>query len=239
MTEQIPRHVGIIMDGNTRWAKAHGFSDSLEGHKAGADMVEKIVAHAAKRGVEILTVYAMSSENFTGRAKREVKGLIALTAWVLKHKFNSLKDNGVALDFWGELKILPASLRRLISKVVAQLKRNNRIKLNVALNYGGRSEIVKVVQQLLAKGIPPAEVNEKLIAEHLYSKDCPDPDLIIRTGGNLRISNFLLWQCTYSELYFTNTLWPDFGEAEFDRALADYAERKRTFGVTHAVDLAS
>lgn len=237
--KNLPRHVGIIMDGNRRWAFKEGKKDYMAGHEKGADVLDEIVEHAARRGVEELTVYALSTENLTGRTKSEVKDLLTLIKIVLKRKMKMMKENGVRLHFLGELKALPTSLRKLCKYSVGILKKNNRIKLNVALNYGGRDDIINAFKRMIEKGVKAKEINEELVSKNLYTGNSPDPDMIIRTGGNLRLSNFLIWQATYSELYFTDTLWPDFSPKEFDRALLEYANRKRTFGKDHALEAVS
>lgn len=231
----IPKHVGIIMDGNRRWAYKKGSKDYMLGHKKGAENLDNIVKHAVDLGIEELTVYAFSTENM-GRAKREVKDILALIKLVLKNKMKMMRQNGVRIQFLGELKALPSSLRKLCNYAIKILKKNHRIKLNIALNYGGRDEIINAFKKMISKGVRASEINEALVSQNLYTGNSPDPDLIIRTGGNLRLSNFLVWQSTYSELYFTDTLWPDFNEVEFDKALAEYANRKRTFGKAHALE---
>lgn len=225
----VPEHIGFIMDGNRRWAKSKGLP-TQKGHQAGGEALARILEECAKRGVKTVTVYALSTENLQKRMKSEIKGIFnLLTNWVTK-KQNHLKERGVSLQFFGQLHQLPTSLQRKLTKITNVLKKNERIKLNVLLNYGGRAEIVETIQKLIQDGIPANQINEKLISQNLYTKDLPDPDLIIRTGGQKRISNFLIWQASYSELYFTDTLWPDFGPTQLDTALQDYANRSRRFG---------
>lgn len=227
--EIIPRHVGIIMDGNRRWARRQGLKD-IEGHRAGADNLAKIVDSAAALGVEMLTVYALSTENLTHRGKVEVAQLLALIREAVGRHIREMQKRGVSVAFIGELNALPMTIQHALAKVKKVIVKNERIKVNIALNYGGRAEIVQAVKQLLKDGIKPTEVDEEKLAEKLYTKNGHDPDLIIRTGGQVRISNFLLWQSSYSEFYFTDTLWPDFDRDEFLKALRDYQKRKRNFG---------
>lgn len=236
--QSIPRHVAIIMDGNRRWAHNHGNKDYMAGHERGAEMLDRIIRYAADRGVEELTVYALSTENFTGRARNEVKDILSLIKFVLKKKMKMMRDNGVRIQFLGEIKVLPVSLRKLCRYAINILKKNHRIKLNVALNYGGRNELVDAFQKMTEKGIKARDINEEMISKNLYTNESPDPDFLIRTGGNFRLSNFLIWQSSYSELYFTDTLWPDFNEKEFSKALVEYASRKRTFGKEHVLETA-
>jgi undecaprenyl diphosphate synthase len=222
-------HIGFIMDGNRRWAEQRGLS-STQGHAAGAKALEEIIEACAKHGVSTITVYALSTENLQKRLQKELAGIFKLMGQWITKKHKHLQKHGIGLHFFGRLNELPQSLQRKIHKVNQVVKHNERIKLNVMLNYGGRSEIVDAVKHLIQDGVPAAKVNETLISQKLSTKDCPDPDLIIRTGGQKRISNFLIWQSSYAELYFTDVLWPDFNEAELKKALADYASRTRRFG---------
>lgn len=225
----VPKHIGIIMDGNRRWARARGLKD-IEGHRAGADNLSKITDLAADLGIQTLTVYALSTENLTHRTKVEVAQLLALIKEAVERHLREMQKRGVMVSFIGEINALPFTVRRAIHRCLKVVVKNERIKVNIALNYGGRREIVQAVKNLIKDGIKPTEVDENAIAEKLYTKNVLDPDLIIRTGGEIRISNFLLWQSSYSEFYFTDTLWPDFGEKEFRKALKEYQRRKRNFG---------
>lgn len=227
--EIIPKHVGIIMDGNRRWARARGMKD-IEGHRAGADNLSKITDIAAELGIQTLTVYALSTENLTHRTRVEVAQLLALIKEAVSRHLRDMQKKGVKVAFIGEINSLPATVRRAIERCLKVVVKNERIKVNIALNYGGRREIVQAVQSLIKDGIKPTEVDEEELAKRLYTKNGHDPDLIIRTGGQVRISNFLLWQSSYSEFYFTDTLWPDFDRAEFIKALRVYQNRKRNFG---------
>lgn len=225
----VPKHIGIIMDGNRRWAKRRDLS-VFDGHKAGLENLAEIVDACADRGVEVVTVYAFSTENFKNRGAKEVADLFELLVKGLAREMSRMKKMGVRLDFLGQLKGLPGRVQKNMREAVAILKHNERIKCNVMFNYGGRSEIVDAIQEIVREGKSAKEINEALINEHLYTRGLPDPDLIIRTGGELRLSNFLIWQMSYSELYFTKTLWPDFNEACLDEALAEYEQRTRRFG---------
>ena len=227
--EAIPKHIGIIMDGNRRWAKQRGLT-TAQGHRAGFDALMKIVEAAARQGVTTITIYAFSTENFKKRSAGEIADLFELLISGLGREANRLKENGVRIDFLGELFKLPGRLQRNIRKAVTLLKDNERIKCNILFNYGGRTEIVHAIREIVASGKTAKEINEELVSKHLYTAGQPDPDLIIRTGGESRLSNFLIWQMSYSELYFTDTLWPDFDEKALELALAEYARRSRRFG---------
>jgi len=226
---QIPKHIGIIMDGNRRWAKERGLTAS-DGHAAGAENLTRIVEACAKRGVETVTIYAFSTENFKKRSQKEIATLFELLGIWLQRKSKEMKKNGVKLAFLGDLTKLPDRLQQKIGHAVDVLKTNERIKCNILMNYGGRPELVNAFKEIVKNGITADEINEELIEQHLYTKGQSDPDLMIRTGGEMRVSNFLIWQLSYSELYFTNTFWPAFDEGELDKALLDYAGRQRRFG---------
>src|SRR3989339_1373869 len=225
----IPKHIGIIMDGNRRWAKERGLSAG-DGHAAGAENLSKIIEACAKRGVETVTIYAFSTENFKKRSRKEIATLFGLVGIWLQRKSEEMKERGVCLAFLGDLTKLPERLQHKINHAVDVMKDNERIKCNVLMNYGGRPELVNAFKEIVNKGISADEINEELIEQHLYTKGQSDPDLMIRTGGEMRVSNFLIWQLSYSELYFTDTYWPDFNEAELDKALEEYARRERRLG---------
>ncbi len=229
MSQQIPKHIGIIMDGNRRWAKERGLTAS-EGHAAGAENLSKIIEACAERGIETVTIYAFSTENFKKRSAKEIATLFELLGIWIQRKAKMMKEKGVRLAFLGDLTKLPERLQEKIGHAVDVLKDNERIKCNILMNYGGRPELVRAFQEIVKTGINADEINEELIEQHLYTKGQKDPDLMIRTGGERRISNFLIWQLSYSELYFTDTYWPAFDEAELDKALLDYAGRQRRFG---------
>lgn len=225
----VPKHIGIIMDGNRRWAKQRGLS-AAEGHRAGFETLMSVIEWAARRGVSTITIYAFSTENFKKRSATEIADLFELVVTGLRRQTKRMKENGIRLNFLGELKRLPERIQRNMKDAVSALKDNERIKCNVMFNYGGRTEIVHAIRELIASGKSAKEINEELVSQHLYTAGQPDPELIIRTGGEMRLSNFLLWQMSYSELYFTDALWPDFDEKCFDAALEEYARRTRRFG---------
>ena len=222
---KIPHHVGIIMDGNGRWATARG-KDRSYGHKIGSSNFYKIVEHEFNSGVYALTLYAFSSENWA-RPKKEVDELMKLLKLYIQKFYKKLVGSGIRLIVAGDKSALSPDLVKEIEKVEQATKNNAEHILNIALNYGGRQEIVNAVNKLINDG---KSVTVDGITEYLYTKDSGDPDLIIRTGGEKRLSNFLLYQGAYSELYFTDALWPDFDEIEFDKALEEFSKRKRRFG---------
>lgn len=223
----IPRHIAIVMDGNGRWAKKR-FLPRLAGHKQGVEALRNCVRHCIARGVRVLTVFAFSSENWN-RPEEEVSGLMSLLAGALGREVPSLHKEGVQLHFVGERESLSDKVKTGFAQAEALTANNERLVLNVCFNYGGRSDIVQAAARLAQQG--------QMITEHTLNAamgmaHVPDPDLLIRTGGEFRISNFLLWQAAYSELYFSPALWPDFGASELDAAIADYARRERRFGQT-------
>lgn len=228
----VPRHVAVIMDGNGRWAKQRG-RPRLFGHRAGADSLRAILRACRDRGVEYLTVYAFSTENWV-RPQDEVSGLMALLKTFLKKDEHELHENQVRLRVTGRLQDLPKAVRGELERVMESTKRYEKGHLILALSYGGRAEIADAVRAIAADvqagRLAPEAMNEKTIAARLYLPDVPDPDLMIRTSGELRLSNFLLWELSYSEFYFTETLWPDFREADFAKALDEYARRQRRYG---------
>lgn len=221
-----PRHVAIIMDGNGRWAKARGLP-RLAGHRAGAESVRAVVRAAATCGVSTLTLYAFSTENWA-RPASEVRGLMRLLVMSLKREVRALDAHGVRLKAVGRLEALPADVRRQLQRCEAELESHRRLTLVLALNYGGRQDILDAVNRLRALGKGP--VTEEMLAAHLSTAGMPDPDLMIRTSGEHRLSNFLLWQSAYAEMYFTPIFWPDFREPQFVDALKDFQSRHRRFG---------
>lgn len=225
-----PEHVAIIMDGNRRWAQNRGLK-SIKGHEKGVETLEAVMKYCVKRGVKTLTVYAFSTENWK-RTKEEVAYLLRLIVRFLRNKKDELFRNGISLRPIGEISDFPRFVQDTLRKTTEYLSSNKKQKLvlNIALSYGGRKEIVTAVQHMINDGMSAKDISEETIQKYLYTKSQKDPDLIIRTGGHVRLSNFLLWQSSYSELYFTNTLWPDFTEKEFDKALEDFYARKRNFG---------
>ncbi len=226
---KIPYHVAIIMDGNGRWAQSRGLP-RLAGHRAGTENIRRILKACAKYGIKILTLYAFSTENW-GRPNAEVKGIMRILEHTLDRELPELHKNGVQLRHIGRLEGISEKLKRRVREAIELTKDNDRIILNVAFNYGGRTEILDAVRRIVESGVDPDQVDEALFSQYLYTAGLPDPDLIIRTAGELRISNFLIWQSAYSEYYATPTYWPDFDEEELHRALLDYSRRERRFGL--------
>ena len=229
----LPTHVAVIMDGNGRWAKERGLP-RVEGHRNGVESVRAIVRAAGEVGVKYLTLYAFSVENWN-RPKDEVDTLMKYLARFLKNEIGELNRNNVKLAVIGQIYRLPEFVQQQLQKTMAALSKNNGLTLILALSYGGRQELVEATRVIAAKvkagTLDPAEITEQVISQHLYTHQYPDPDLLIRTSGELRVSNFLLWQISYAELVVTPTLWPDFRKAEFFSALEDYTRRHRRFGL--------
>jgi undecaprenyl diphosphate synthase len=226
--EALPRHVAIVMDGNRRWARRRGVSEG-EGHAAGVDAIRPIVERAGDVGVEALSIFAFSRENWS-RDREEVDTLFALMEAAIRREVPDLVRQGVRVRILGRLEELPASTRESILEAISLTAAGRRLTLNIAFNYSGHSEIVDAVRRGFADGLKAADIDEAAIGDRLYTADLPALDLLIRTGGEQRISNFLIWQAAYAELYFSDRLWPDFDPAEFDAALAEYARRSRRFG---------
>lgn len=229
LDNNIPQHIAIIMDGNRRWARIHKLAD-IKGHEKGAETLENIVDAAEKLGVKTITVYALSTENIKERAKREVIGLFNLMRKAYQSRLNKMIQKGVSVTILGEAHGLPDTIKNMINQIRKVYIKNESIKLNIALNYGSKKELVRAIKDIVKKGIDVKRINEQLIEKHLYTTGQPDPDLVIRTGGRSRLSNFLLWQTAYSEFYFTRTLWPDFDEKELRKAIDWYKSQKRNFG---------
>ena len=225
---QVPLHVAIIMDGNGRWARARGLP-RLAGHRAGSDNLRRVLEAATEFGIRYLTIYAFSTENWS-RPPDEVRGLLNILEDVIDRELQSLNKNGVQLRHIGRLERLSPELQAKVHQAVEMTQHNERLVLNIAWNYGGRDEIVEAVHRMMENGVPPDDVDEDLVSQYLYTAGIPDPDLIIRTSGELRASNFLIWQGAYSEWYVTPTYWPDFGRDELLEALWEYARRDRRFG---------
>lgn len=223
-----PRHIAIIMDGNGRWARRRGLP-RLAGHRAGTENIRRIVEGCVEEGIEILTIYAFSTENWS-RPRDEVEGLLGIVADVIDRETENLLRNGAQLRHIGRLEGLPEELRQKVLRAIERTRENNRLILNVAFNYGGRAEIVDAARRAMQAGLSPEELTEQRLASFLYTAGCPDPDLIIRTAGEMRLSNFLIWQAAYSEFYTTPTLWPDFGKQELRKAITAYGQRVRKFG---------
>lgn len=229
VSENIPEHIAIIMDGNRRWARLRGLPD-IKGHEKGSDTLEEIVETAAKMGIKAITVYALSTENITERAKREVGGLFKLILNGYQTKVKKMIQKGVTISILGEINGLPSSIRKIIEELKKVYIKNEAIKLNIALNYGGKKELIEAVKKIVREGIDIRKINEETIDKHLYTNGQKPPELVIRTGGRIRLSNFLLWQTAYSELYFTKVLWPDFSPNELKKAINWYQLQQRNFG---------
>jgi undecaprenyl diphosphate synthase len=225
---RVPRHIAIIMDGNGRWAKRRGLP-RLAGHRAGTENIRRIVRECADQGVGYLTLYAFSTENWS-RPSLEVDGLMRILGEFIDRETRSLHEEKVQIRHLGRLDGISEVLRRKIRSAVELTRDNERLTLAVALNYGGRGDIVDAVRDLVAQGLPPDAIDEQQISEHLSTRGMPDPDLIIRTSGEWRLSNFLIWQAAYSEYWTTPIFWPDFGPDQLRQAINDYGQRERRFG---------
>lgn len=225
MEKQVPKHIAIIMDGNGRWAKKRGLPRTF-GHKEGAAALRKIITHAAEIGVKYLTVYAFSTENWK-RSQEEVNALMFLFKSYIKNEEKNIMENNIRFMVSGRKENVSESLLEAIDKLQDKSKNNTGLTFNIAFNYGGRAEIIDAVNKILKSG--KESIDEEEFSKYLYN-DIPDPELLIRTSGELRISNFLLWQIAYSEIYITDTLWPDFDERELDIAIESYMKRDRRFG---------
>ncbi len=230
--QKVPQHIAIIMDGNGRWATKKGLPRTY-GHKRGVNVLKEILKASKKLGCKVLTVYAFSTENWT-RPIKEVDFLINLFREVLRNEIEEINEESIKIKFIGDLTPFPENLKKIISSSESLTRKNNEFLLNVCVNYGGRQEIVKVAKELAIKTfsgeIKPSEVNEELFNSKLLTRGIKDPELLIRTSGEKRISNFLLWQLAYSEIYISDVLWPDFNEIEFLKAIIDYQSRNRRFG---------
>jgi undecaprenyl diphosphate synthase len=224
----LPRHIGVIMDGNGRWARQRHLP-RVAGHRAGVRAIRPVMEACDQAGVHILTLFAFSTENWS-RPRHEVTALMQLFGETIDNEVDELDSEGVQIRILGERERLSARLQAKVAEAEARTARNTKAILNVALNYGGRGEIVAAVRELAARGFDLASLDDETLSRALYTGGLPDPDLIIRTAGEMRISNFLLWQAAYAELYVTDTLWPDFGEAALHDALRDYSSRERKFG---------
>ena len=231
--ENIPRHVAIIMDGNGRWAEERG-QGRVYGHINGVESMRKAIRAAVRRGVKFLTVYAFSTENW-GRPKEEVQALMELLCTSLSNETAELKSQGVRMRFIGDVEALAEDVRAAIARSEKETHRNEKLTLVVAVNYSSRWEITRMAQKIAVQvrdeGLQIHEITDRTVADNLVTAGIPDPDLLIRPSGELRLSNFLLWQLSYSELYFTETYWPDFDESEFDKAIAEYQKRERRYGI--------
>jgi undecaprenyl diphosphate synthase len=228
--KRVPRHIAMIMDGNGRWALARGLP-RLAGHRAGTENLRQIIEACGEFGIEYLTIYAFSTENW-GRPIEEVQGLMRILEDVIDRELPELHKKGVQLRHIGQLDRLKPELRQKVLDAIEMTKGNDRLVLNVAFNYGGRDEIICAIQQIIEKGVRPEDVTEDMVSQCLYTAGAPDPDLIIRTSGELRGSNFLIWQGAYAEWYFTPTFWPNFNRDELLKALDEYGQRERRYGKT-------
>jgi undecaprenyl diphosphate synthase len=228
LPEKIPAHVAIIMDGNGRWARARGLP-RLAGHRAGVENLRRVIEAAVEFGIHTLTIYAFSTENWA-RPPDEVRGLLNILEDVIDRELDELNRNGVCLRHVGRLERLDPGLQVKVHKAIDLTRDNTKLVLNIAWNYGGRDEIVHALQAIVRQGIPAEAVDEALIGRYLYTAGSPDPDLVIRTSGEMRTSNFLIWQAAYAEWYVTPTLWPDFGKDELRTALVEFGQRERRFG---------
>jgi len=228
----LPTHVAVIMDGNGRWAKQRGLP-RVEGHRQGAESVREVVQAAGELGIKFITLYAFSVENWN-RPKDEVDTLMKYLIRFLRQQLGEMNKNNIRLQAIGQIYRLPENVQEQLAKSIQSTAKNNGITLTLALSYGGRTGIVdavrKISREVKAGRLDPGEVNEQVIAHHLYTHSMPDPDLLIRTSGEMRVSNFLLWQISYAEFVVTQTLWPDFGKREFYDALEEYSQRQRRYG---------
>jgi undecaprenyl diphosphate synthase len=229
LPENVPTHVAIIMDGNGRWAISRGLP-RLAGHRAGTENLRRVIEACVEFGISYLTIYAFSTENW-GRPSVEVNGLMRILEDVIQKELHELHEEGVQLRHIGRIDRLRPSLRKKVEDAIELTKDNDQLVLNVAFNYGGRDEIVYAIQQIIADGVPAGEVTDDLVGKYLFTTGVPDPDLVIRTSGELRISNFLIWQAAYAEWYFTPTYWPDFDKEELRKALVAYGQRDRRYGL--------
>ncbi len=228
----LPAHVAVIMDGNGRWAKQHGVP-RLSGHKAGMEALKKIVRRSGELGIDYLTVYAFSTENWK-RSEEEVGGIFRILVYYMEREIRELHQENVKVNILGDYSIIPDAARKAVEDAMEKTKDNTGLQFNIALNYGGRGEILRAVKKLAGEvrngDRDPEDLKEEDISAALYTGGMPDPDLIIRTSGELRLSNFLIWQSAYSEFYFTDILWPDFDEEAYEEALRAFTHRKRNFG---------
>ena len=226
--DELPRHVAIIMDGNRRWARQRDLPE-LDGHAAGVEAIRALLRHAVRRGVPVMTLYAFSRENWA-RSDEEVTGLFGLLEAAIRSETDELRAQGVRIRLLGRLDELPDATRASIGDALDATAGGERLQLNIAFNYAGRTELVDAFRRLVVSGITPEAIDETAISAALYTAGLPDPDLVIRTGGEQRLSNFLIWQSAYAEFYSCEALWPDFGPDAFDAALLEFASRHRRFG---------
>ena len=228
LVERKPRHIAIIMDGNGRWAISRGLP-RLAGHRAGTENLRRVIEACVEFEVEYLTLYAFSTENW-GRPLEEVQGLMRILEDVIDRELQELHKEGVKLRHIGRLDRLKPSLKQKVLDAIELTKNNSTLTLNIAFNYGGRDEIIWAIRHIIEAGVEPDQVTDELVSQYLFTAGVPDPDLIIRTSGELRGSNFLIWQGAYAEWYFTPTYWPDFGKEELGKAIAEFSQRDRRYG---------
>jgi undecaprenyl diphosphate synthase len=228
MQNKLPKHIGIIMDGNRRWATEKGLPP-FEGHRVGAETFKKIGQHCLDIGIKYLTVFSFSTENWD-RPKKEVEFLFNLVKSLLRKEIDDLHKKGVRFNIIGRLAGLPQVLQEEMRRAMEKTKANTKAVFSMTMNYGGRPEIVDTVKKIMTAGLTPEQVTEETISQHLYSPFIPDPDLVIRTSGELRTSGFLLWEAAYAELYFTKKYWPDFSTKDLNEAIEEYSRRQRRFG---------
>jgi len=227
--ETNPRHIAIIMDGNGRWAISRGLP-RLAGHKAGTENLRRVIEACVEFEIQYLTLYAFSTENW-GRPEVEVRGLMRILEDVIDRELRELHEEGVQLRHIGHLDRIEPSLKKKVMDAIDLTKNNKRLILNIAFNYGGRDEIIWAIRRMIESGVDPETVDDELVGQYLFTAGVPDPDLIIRTSGELRGSNFLIWQGAYAEWYFTPTFWPDFGKDELGKAIAEFCQRDRRYGL--------
>jgi undecaprenyl diphosphate synthase len=225
---RLPRHVAVIMDGNGRWAAARGLP-RLAGHRAGTENLRRVITACVEFGIPYLTIYAFSTENW-GRPPEEVRGLMEIIEDVIDRELDELHKEGVQLRHIGRLDKVKPTLRKKVLHAVELTRNNDRLTLCIAFNYGGRDEIICAIQKMLEDKVKPEQVSDKMVSDYLFTAGVPDPDLIVRTSGEMRISNFLIWQAAYAEWYVTRTYWPDFDKEELRKALVSYSQRQRRFG---------
>ena len=225
---KIPTHVAIIMDGNGRWAKQRGLPRN-EGHRAGVENMRRVLEGAVEFGVKVMTIYAFSTENW-GRPEEEVRGLLSIFEEVIAREVTELHKNGVKLRHLGTLDGINDKMKEAVKSAIELTKNNDRITLNIAFNYGGRAEILNAIARMIEDRVAPERLDEKVFESYLYTAGGPDPDLIIRTAGEMRLSNFLIWQAAYAEYYSTPTYWPDFDKQELYKAIVAFSQRQRRFG---------
>ncbi len=228
LPEKTPQHIAIIMDGNGRWALSRGLP-RLAGHRAGTENLRRVIEACVEFGIKYLTLYAFSTENW-GRPVEEVRGLMRILEDVIDRELRELHEEGVQLRHIGRLDRIKPSLKKKVLDAIELTKNNNHLVLNIAFNYGGRDEIVWAIRHIIEDGVNPEDVTDQMVSRYLYTAGVPDPDLIIRTSGELRGSNFLIWQGAYAEWYFTPTYWPDFGKEELRKAIDEFSQRERRYG---------